>query len=162
MTRILLVSSNITTDPFPVYPLGLAVIASALAARGHVLDQFDFLVVGQSEEAFRERIRAFGPDYVCVSLRNLDDCDSLTAATYPAVAKRLVEVIRETCSARVIIGGSAFSILPEEILAFTGADYGVVGEGERIVCDLIQDLEDGKTPPRLLRGEGLIPGQELI
>ena len=128
MTRILLVSSNITTDPFPVYPLGLAVIASALAACGHTLEQFDFLVAGESEEALCERIRAFAPDYVCISLRNLDDCDSLTAATYPAVAKRMVEVIREICSASIIIGGSAFSIMPEEILAYTGADYGVVGE----------------------------------
>jgi len=162
MTRILLVSSNITTDPFPVYPLGLAVIASALAGCGHTVDQFDFLVSGESEEALRERIRSFGPKYVCVSMRNLDDCDSLTAATYPVIAKRLVEVIRETCSAKVIIGGSAFSILPEEILAFTGADHGVVGEGERVIGDLIRDLDAGGCPPRVLRSEALIPGQELI
>ena len=49
MTRILLVSSNITTDPFPVYPLGLAVIASALVGCDHTVDQFDFLVAGKSE-----------------------------------------------------------------------------------------------------------------
>jgi len=162
MTRILLVSSNITTDPFPVYPLGLAVIASALAACGHTLDQFDFLVAGESEEALRERIRTFAPDNICISIRNLDDCDSLTAKAYPVVAKRMVEVIRETCSATIIIGGSAFSILPEEILAYTGADYGVVGEGERIICDLIRDLAEGASPPRLLHSETLIPGQEMI
>ncbi len=162
MTRILLVSSNTTVEPFPVYPLGLAIIAAALAADGHSVDQFDFLAAGESEEALRARIRAFGPQYVGLSLRNLDDCDSLTATTYPAVARRIVEVIRETTSARVILGGSAFSILPEEILVYTGADYGVVGEGERIICGLVRDLEAGISRPRILRGEGLIAGPELI
>ena len=162
MTRILLVSSNITTDPFPVYPLGLAVIASALIGCDHTVDQFDFLVAGKSEEALCERIRAFVPDYVCLSLRNLDNCDSCSATTYPAIAKRLVEVIRKTCSVPIILGGSAFSILPEELLAYTGADFGVVGEGERLICDLIRDLSAGRTPPRLLRSETLIPGEELI
>lgn len=162
MTRILLVSSNITTDPFPVYPLGLAIIASALAGCDHTVDQFDFLAAGESEAALRERVGTFAPDYVCISLRNLDDCDSLTARTYPAVAKRLVEVVRGVCGVPIILGGSAFSILPEEILAFTGADYGVVGEGERIICDLIRDLEAGTPSPRILRSKGLIPGQQLI
>jgi lipid biosynthesis B12-binding/radical SAM protein len=162
MTRILLVSCNITKEPFPVYPLGLAVIASALAADGHTLEQFDFLAAGESEEALRQRIRTFAPDHVCLSLRNLDDCDSLTATTYPIVAKRIVEVVRETCAVPIILGGSAFSILPEEILAFTGADHGVVGEGERIVCGLIRELDAGRTPPRLLRDTDLIPGQEMI
>jgi lipid biosynthesis B12-binding/radical SAM protein len=162
MTRILLVSSNVTVDPFPVYPLGLAVIASALADSGHQVDQFDFLVAGESEEALRERIKTFAPDFVCLSLRNLDDCDSLTAKTYPVVAKRLVEVTREVCRVPIILGGSAFSILPEEILAFTGADYGVIGEGEEVICDLVRDLSAGATPDRLLRGKALISGQNLI
>lgn len=162
MTRILLVSSNITVDPFPVYPLGLAVIASALSGCGYTVEQFDFLVAGESEEALRDRIRTFAPDFVCISLRNLDDCDSLTAQTYPVVAQRLVVVARAACPAPIILGGSAFSILPEEILAYTGADYGVVGEGERVICDLIRDLSAGATPARLLRGEALIPGQDLI
>jgi lipid biosynthesis B12-binding/radical SAM protein len=162
MTRIFLVSSNITTDPFPVYPLGLAIIASALAACGHTLEQFDFLVAGESEVAFRERLKSFAPDFVCISIRNLDNCDSCTATAYPVIAKRMVEMVREICSAEIIIGGSAFSILPEELLAFTAADYGVVGEGEQIICDLIRDLSMGQTPPRILRRDMLIPSSEMI
>lgn len=162
MSRILLVSSNITTDPFPVYPLGMAVVASALAGAGHLVEQFDFLMEGESETAFRERLLAFAPDYVCMSLRNLDNCDSLTATAYPVVAKRLVEVVRETRPVPVIIGGSAFSILPEELLAFTGANFGVVGEGERLVCQLIRDLDNGLQPERILRNEGLLLGQEML
>src|SRR5512133_269315 len=99
MKRVLLVSANLTTEPYPVYPLGLAVIAAALAQAGHQLEQFDFLASGASEAQLAVQIAAFAPDYVCVSLRNLDNCDSLSATGYPAIAKRLVEVIREGCPA---------------------------------------------------------------
>ena len=161
MKRILLVSSNVTTEPYPVYPLGLAVISAALGAEGHVLDQFDFLASGESEQLFRERIAAFAPDFVCLSIRNLDNCDSLSDTGYPAIARRLVELVREGSRAPVVVGGPAFSIMPEELLEYTGADYGIVGEGERLVCDLIRDLSQGIKPPRLQRGERLLTGSEM-
>jgi lipid biosynthesis B12-binding/radical SAM protein len=162
MKRVLLVSSNITVEPYPVYPLGLAIISAALANAGHAVEQFDFLACGESEELLAARVAACEPDYVCVSIRNLDNCDSLSATGYPAIAKRLVEVIRAGSRAPVIIGGPAFSIMPEELLDYTGADYGIVGEGERLVCELIRDLSQGITPPsRLLRSQGLLAGEEI-
>ena len=161
MKRILLVSSNVTTEPYPVYPLGLAVVAAALAEAGHDTEQFDFLASGESEELLSARVAAFAPDYVCISIRNLDNCDSLSATGYPAIARRLVEVIREGSRAPIIVGGAAFSIMPEELLAYTCADYGIVGEGERLVCDLVRDLSLGKTPERLLRGSALLSGGEI-
>jgi lipid biosynthesis B12-binding/radical SAM protein len=160
MKRILLVSSNVTTEPYPVYPLGLAVIAAALAAAGHETHQFDFLASGESEELLARRIVEVAPDFVCLSIRNLDNCDSLSSTGYPAIARRLVEVIRQGTGAPVIIGGPAFSILPEELLAYTGADYGIVGEGERLVCQLIEDLSQGKTPACIQRSAELLPGDQ--
>jgi len=47
MKRVLLVSSNVTTEPYPVYPLGLAVISAALSEAGHQVEQFDFLASGE-------------------------------------------------------------------------------------------------------------------
>ncbi|MFA6148332.1 MAG: lipid biosynthesis B12-binding/radical SAM protein [bacterium] len=161
MKRILLVSSNISTEPLPVYPLGLAVVAAGLAGAGHRVEQFDFLASGESEAVFREKIVSFDPDYVCISLRNLDNCDSTCPVGYPEIAKRLVGRIREVSGAPVIIGGPGFSILPEELLAFTGADHGVVGEGERVLCDLIRDLSEGRTPPPIVRGDRLLDGAEM-
>ena len=158
MKRVFLVSSNITTEPYPVYPLGLAVIAAALVQAGHLTEQFDFLASGESEELLSARVAAFAPDYICVSVRNLDNCDSLSETGYPAIARRLVEVMRAGTKAPVIIGGPAFSIMPEELLAYTGADYGIIGEGERLVCELIRDLAQGKTPPALQYGAELLAG----
>jgi lipid biosynthesis B12-binding/radical SAM protein len=161
MKRILLISSNITTEPYPVYPLGLAVIAAALTGAGHEVEQFDFLASGESEELLAARVAAFAPDYVCVSIRNLDNCDSLSVTSYPEIARRIVAVIREGSGVPVIVGGPAFSIMPEELLTYTGADYGIVGEGERSVCDLIRDLSQGKTVQKLLRSGGLLHGDEM-
>jgi lipid biosynthesis B12-binding/radical SAM protein len=161
MKRILLVSSNVMTEPYPVYPLGVAVISAALAAEGHELAQFDFLASGESEELLREKLSSFRPDFVCVSIRNLDNCDSLSSTGFPAVARRLVEIVRELSKAPVIVGGPAFSIMPEELLSYTGADYGIIGEGERLVCDLVRELSNGTTPPRIQRGERLLHGPEM-
>jgi lipid biosynthesis B12-binding/radical SAM protein len=162
MSRLLLISSNITTEPYPVYPLGLAVIAAALTSAGHEVDQFDFLVSGESEEELLRRITLFSPDYVCLSIRNLDNCDSLTATGYPAIARRLVALVKGVTQVPVIIGGPAFSIMPEELLTYTGADFGVVGEGERLVCELVSQLSEGRTPPRLLRSGLLLSSSEMV
>lgn len=161
MSRILLVSSNVTVEPYPVYPLGLAVIAAALTAAGHRIRQFDFLAAGESEALLKECVADFAPEYICLSIRNLDNCDSLSSTGYPAIARRLVELFREVSPAPVIIGGPAFSIIPDELLDYTAADYGIVGEGERLVCELITALQAGAAPPRLLRSRTLLAGAEM-
>ncbi|MEI8078999.1 MAG: lipid biosynthesis B12-binding/radical SAM protein, partial [bacterium] len=72
-------------------------------------------------------------------------------------------VLRQASAAPVVLGGPAFSIMPAEILAHLGADYGVAGEGERVFCELIQQLEQGAPPTiRLLNGRAApVPGAEL-
>ena len=160
MKKVLLISSNVTTEPYPVYPLGMAVVAAALSRCGYRVEQFDLLAAG-SGEPVAARIDSFRPDYVCISMRNLDSCDSLSTTSYPSAVKRLVGEIRAAIGVPVIIGGPAFSIMPEELLSFTGADYGVVGEGEQSLCALLHDLEAGRTPAAIVHGERLLAGPEM-
>ena len=54
MSRVFLISSNRATEPYPVYPLGMAVVAGALQAAGHQVQQYDVLV--QGEEPLRAAI----------------------------------------------------------------------------------------------------------
>lgn len=162
MSHILLVSANITVDPFPVYPLGMAVVAAGLTARGHTVEQFDFLVAGGAEEAFSERIRTCRPDFIGISIRNLDSCDSLSDADYTVTLRRLVQVARTITKVPIILGGSGFSILPEEMLAYSGADFGVIGEGEVLVAELIEALNQGREVPRiLLRSSAPLSGRDI-
>jgi lipid biosynthesis B12-binding/radical SAM protein len=155
MSRVFLFSANTTTEPYPVYPLGMAVLAGALSARGHEVRQFDFLAAGEDEERLHRELREFAPDLVGMSLRNIDNVDSFCGedAWYLARARELVSRIRTATAAPLVVGGPAFSIMPEAILDYVGADHGIVGEGERAICRLVEDLAAGKEIPRLIRQE---------
>jgi lipid biosynthesis B12-binding/radical SAM protein len=149
MSRIFLVSSNTIVDPYPVYPVGMAIIASALTKAGHEVRQFDFLAEEQSDARLRKAIRDFGPHYVGCSIRNIDAADHCLAGHdwYLSTDLGLIKAIRETTTAPVILGGSGFSVMPDEILSYLGADYGITGEGEQAVCDLIKALDEGRPVP---------------
>ena len=153
MSRIFLISSNTALDPYPVYPVGMAIIASALASAGHEVGQFDMLAAGHSETGLRQAIADFSPDYVGISIRNIDTVDSCNVANewFLSSDLRIVKIIRETTAAPIILGGSAFSIMPDEILHYLGADYGIAGEGEQAVCDLIAALNERRPMPAITR-----------
>jgi lipid biosynthesis B12-binding/radical SAM protein len=155
MSRVFILSANATIEPYPVYPLGMAVIASALAGRGHEVRQFDFLAAGCSEDSLQAELAEFAPDFVCFSLRNIDNVDSFCAekSWYLAKARHLLDQVRKTTDAPVILGGAAFSIMPDEILDYLGADHGIVGEGEAAVCELVEALAGGIPSPRIIAGD---------
>ncbi len=155
MSRIFLLSSNTTTEPYPVYPLGMAIIAGALEAGGHQTRQYDFLVGGKSCVAVAAAVASFQPEVICLSLRNIDNIDSFVQekAWYLAQARELVETLRAQSEAPIVVGGSAFTIMPEEILEYLGCDYGVVGEGEGLICALVEGLAAGRPMLRLSSGE---------
>jgi len=163
MSRVFLLSANVTTEPYPVYPLGMAVIAGALDRAGHSLRQFDFLAAGKSEGLLRQALAEFAPEFVCLSLRNIDNVDSFGGEDdwSLAQARRLVTLVRETTSATLIVGGPAFSIMPEAILDYLGAAHGVVGEGERVLVELLAELAAGRPAARLVSetGPGLAGGE---
>ncbi len=161
MSRVLLVSTNRMVQPYPVFPLGMAVVAAALAARGHQVRQVD-LLAGGGEEFLDREIADFEPAVVGISIRNLDDVDSLGPGEFaPDGDRKVVEQIRRMTTAPVVLGGAGFSLMPEDVLAHVGADHGVVGEGERAFPDLVESLARGETPPRLVRGDRPMAGEEI-
>ena len=164
MSNFFLLSSNVNIDPYPVYPLGMAVVAASLVNAGHRVWQYDYLVAGCSDHGLKKALNEFAPDFVGISLRNIDNVDSFSSEKewYLAKIKMLVEIIRRETAAPIIVGGPAFSILPEEIINYIDADYGVVGEGERTLCDLIVALEAGSVAPRIIKNDhDLLMGSEM-
>ena len=165
MSKVFLLSSNVSSDPYPVYPIGLAIVASALSTAGHCVSQYDYLAAGCSEVHLSNALKKFSPDFVGLSLRNIDNVDSFSAENewYLSENKLLVKIVRRQTAAPIIVGGSGFSILPEEILDYLTADYGIVGEGEQALCDLISDLEHGRAAARIVNGNrNLLSGTELM
>lgn len=138
-------------EPYPVYPLGMAVVSTALTKSGHDVEQFDFLASGKSIDSLREKASAFSPDYICLSMRNIDNVDSFTSDTewYLDSVRELIREARSGCDGPVICGGPGFSIMPEKILDYIGGDYGVQGEGEEAVVEILNTLSRGETPNRI-------------
>ena len=64
MSKFFLLSSNICTDPYPVYPLGMAVVAGGLEQAGHRVCQHDYLATGCSDERLGAALLEFDPDFV--------------------------------------------------------------------------------------------------
>lgn len=162
MASVFLISANTNVEPYPVYPIGMSVIAGTLHAAGHEVVQYDMLATGNSLEHLRSTLAEVKPDYAGISIRNVDNVDSFTSHTnkYIHKTKVIVDVLKEN-ETPVIAGGAGFSLLPEEILEYIGADYGVVGEGERKMVDLIERLGQGKAAPKIYGKEQGIPGAEI-
>lgn len=148
--RILLSAANFCSDPYPVYPLGMSVIAGALAAAGHEVEQFDPMLFGP--EKYRaeaaKRIAAFHPDLIGVSIRNIDNIDSRAdddELIHDSV--KVIRFLRTLANVPMLLGGAGYSLYPERILALTGAEYGVAGVGEEAVVELAAALARGERPP---------------
>ena len=152
MSRIFLISSNTITTPYPVYPLGMAVLSSALSSQGHTVYQFDYYAAELSKR-LRSALLRFKPDIVGISIRNIDGVDSTSSDDFWSLGlnRDIVKTIRQITDAPVVLGGPAFSIMPEAILDYVDADYGIVGEGESLFNTLIQRLKEGKTTDRVIR-----------
>ena len=139
-SRILLISANRCTTPDAVFPLGLAHLNAALRQAGHSSLWLDSLA---GTAGLEETLENYRPDFIGVSLRNVDDVLIRRRETFFTDAVTLGERIRRQTRSPLIAGGSGFSIFPEQLLELTGADYGVCGEGEESFVALIAAIEKG-------------------
>jgi len=162
MATLCLISSNQTRDPYPVYPLGLSMIAEAARAKGHTAAEWDFLADGDDAERLGEWLLEKKPDVVGISLRNVDSVNYHHPVSYVESCESAVRAIRKCTSVPIVLGGSAYSIFPERILQESGADYGIVGEGESEFVRLIDALENGRPPEeKVIRSAGKLPGEAI-
>jgi len=157
--KVFLISSNIASTPYSVYPLGLSMVASSLKNSGHDVRQFDFLASNRSTEELAKEIIEFVPDLIGISIRNIDNVNLLNEQRYIDYVKNIIDDIRNVSRAKIILGGSGFSIMPEGILSRLGADFGVVGEGEGLILEFINNLSKGIEPKeRILRSSPKLSG----
>ncbi|MEG1553406.1 MAG: lipid biosynthesis B12-binding/radical SAM protein [Rikenellaceae bacterium] len=141
-TKIALVSANRHKEPYPVYPLGTAYLKSYLLnnLKECNIDILDLNII--SDLDLQEYIKTQMPDYICISIRNVDGANSLDRRGFMPSYKQVIDVVRSTTNVPIIIGGAGFSIFPELFMMELGVDYGIRGEGERALCELISALRD--------------------
>ena len=161
--KILLISSNTAKSPYPVYPLGLSMIAASAEKEGHEVSVFDYLQNNHSAEALADKINTAAPELIGISVRNIDNVNMLHEERYIDQAADIVRCIRANSKAKIVLGGPAFSILPERIMQETGADYGIVGEGEKTFLTLMESGRNDNWPPpgTVLRGDGRLDPADI-
>ena len=134
----------------PFEPLGLQYIQSYLADQGYQTKLYDCLVerprkikylkdrdifrCGSSDEDVLRIINKFKPDIVCISGMFYSQ-----SSTFYALAK----IVKSVSSEIVVIGGGAFpsSYRANTLRDCPEVDLLVVGEGEKVILDLIENLE---------------------
>jgi len=161
--RILLISANVSTTPYPVYPLGLSIVANALRTAGHEVRQYDFLHKGLSLEGLAETVEQYVPDLIGLSIRNIDNVNLVSEQRYLDVVRSMVQRIKQQTETPVVLGGSGFSMMPESVLNFLGADYGIVGEAEAAMVEFAEAASRGSYPQeRCLRTTSKLYGSEIL
>lgn len=141
---MLLVSANRERQPFPVVPNGLACVASALDAAGHDVRFVDLCFEREPIMAASRAAKETAPDVIGVSVRNIDNSDSIALRHYTPEAKAVFAALRAAAPhAKIIAGGAAFGVAPEALFREFGVDYAVAGDGERASVALVNALARG-------------------
>ena len=144
--KVLLVSANTHAQPYPVYPLGLDYVAGAIEDR-HQVQIVDMNVQADGNSLF-DVIDGFAPEVIGVSIRNIDNLDASDPRGFFSSYRELTDAIRTRSLAPLVLGGSGFTLFPAETLRALGADYGIIGEGERLSV-LLDAMECRKEVPSI-------------
>ena len=141
--KVLLINTNRHDQPFPVMPLGVCMVAEAVEQAGHEVRVLDLMFQADAAISLRRALLSDHSDIVGLSIRNIDNNDMRSPVFFISEVPDLIRIIREYSGARIVIGGAAVGVMPEEILRFTGADYAVTGDGEYVMPEFLNRIEKG-------------------
>lgn len=162
MKKVLLINTNTELHPYPVPPLGVCLLASVLK------EHFDVMTLDGAFtpiDQLLKTIQGFHPDFICFGIRNIDNMTDDNLKFYlDDIVDGFIQPVRNMVHVPLIIGGSAFSIFPAELMKITGADYGIAGEGELTLPHLLKCLADNTSceniPGIYIKGKK-IPGKKM-
>jgi radical SAM superfamily enzyme YgiQ (UPF0313 family) len=119
----------------PMPPTGIAYIAGALVAAGHLTRAVDMFAEKLTGEQVLDRVRRFGPELV-----------GMTVLTPSApTCERLSRMIRAACpGAKIVWGGVHADVFAKDILRSGAADFVVNHDGEDTIVELCAALEAGE------------------
>jgi len=138
----------------PIAPIGLDYLAGAARAAGIEARLCDLGLDTNPDAALVNFFQQKQPSLVGLTLRNADDSFWPSAASFVEELRDRVSAVRGLTDAPIVLGGAGFSIFAPEILEFTGAEYGIRGDGEEALPALYRCVRRGKAPdgvPGLVR-----------
>lgn len=146
----------ISTNSLAASPSGAAYIAGAALNAGHEVDVFECLFSRDVVSDLTAQINRFDPDVAAVSIRlvhgylidNTARFNTIHVDLRPRV-KEVVDTLKSTSKANIIVGGPGFNYYAESWLDYLGLDYGIRGEADFSFPQYLTKLEEGEKFPRV-------------
>jgi radical SAM superfamily enzyme YgiQ (UPF0313 family) len=137
---------NTNTMQPAIAPIGLDYIAGAAKQAGIETEIVDLCLAENPDIALRDYFAKNKPDLLGLSFRNVDDCFWPSCQWFVPKLAELIKKIKTLTDSPIVIGGVGFSIFAKQIVEYTCADFGVIGDGEHAIIKLYHQLKNNKTP----------------
>jgi len=111
-------------------PLGLAYIAAYLESKGHSISIIDAPAENLNKEQVQARLKEISPTVV-----------GITATTSCLEGALEAASLAKESGALVVIGGPQMSAYPKETLSYSFVDFGIIGDGEVPMTELLEALQ---------------------
>ncbi len=148
--HLLLINPNRYHFP-PVIPLGLEYLAGAMEQSGHDCTVLDLCFSSDPQSEIDAAIMKSNPGVAGLTIRQIDTVLYQNNEFFLDQIRDYVSCCKKH-GLKVILGGSGFSIMPEAVLQYTGADWGVVGPGEKALPRLLDAVEKEKPVDSIWNG----------
>lgn len=142
--KILIVAPKYTPNvgDYYAFPLGIAYVSAALKSAGFNVSCLNLSHHEDAEQALADALTATKPDILCTGGLSTD---------FQRI-RQILSLARQTCpDITIILGGGIITSDPYPVFDLLKIDYGVIGEGEITIVELVQALIE-KTELSAVRG----------
>ncbi|MEJ2544240.1 MAG: lipid biosynthesis B12-binding/radical SAM protein [Calditrichaceae bacterium] len=161
--KILVISANRKLLPDPVYPLGAAYVATICRDYGHTVQTFDCNFKNDIKSELSDLLTNFQPQVICISMRNVDNTTIARPISFLPDYQLVVNICRESSDAKIILGGAGYSLFPQKFFDVLKPDYGVIGNAESSIIDLLTNIESGRAIEKIIHsGNNHLENKDII
>ncbi len=138
--KVLLIYTNTNRYLSPP-PIGLTYIVPPLIDSGHQVKVLDLMFSKDPKQDLDKIILEFSPGIAGFSIRNLDNQYMLKLKNNLPEIKEYISQVKNK-GIPTVLGGTAFTTFPAEMLEYMKADYGIAGQGENSFLQLVNSVEN--------------------
>jgi radical SAM superfamily enzyme YgiQ (UPF0313 family) len=139
-------------DNYGVFPpLNLSYVAAIAKNAGHKVRLIDANALNLSKEEILKEVKRFNPDVIAFTI---------TTYMFYSVLK-WAEFLKKNTGAKTLMGGAHMGLYPEETMSHDEIDYGIIGEAEETLPELIDALEKNK-PLKNVKGICYKKGKKVM
>lgn len=136
--KVLLISVNRESTPYPVFPVGVWMLANYLRIQGIHVDVADMYLLQDTATLENEYLADRTYDLVGLSIRNIDNLSWPDSVSYLPAIRACVDGVRQWVPPeKIVLGGSGYSIFGDLLLEHLGLTQGISGAGEQRFAALL-------------------------